>query len=148
MVKHFGKMSYYELENLLIDPDYYRQEYFLKIENKIDIEAEERKREIPENAEEINKKRQELLEKLNEYEEKCKQLIKDGVFKQEIDKIQQFFDEFDPKEENIQQKLEENINIMKEILLNFREYYFKKNEDNKLYLGYIKSKVNRHFSIL
>ena len=112
-------MSIYELENLLLDPDYYRQEYFLKIENKIDIAAEEGKRKSPENAEEINRRREKLLKYLNKHEEKCKELINEGVFKQEIDKIQQFFDEFDPKEENIQQKLEENINLMKEILLSF-----------------------------
>ena len=87
------KMSYYELENLLLDPDYYRQEYFLKIENKIDIEAEERKRRTPEKADSINESREELFKELNKCEEKCKQLIKNGVFKQEIDKIQQFFDE-------------------------------------------------------
>ena len=131
-------MSYYVLENLLLDPDYYRQEYFLKIENKIDIEAEEGKIKTPENKDFINKEREILLKELNKCEEKCKETINKGAFKEEIDKIQQFFDEFDPKEENIQQKLEENINLMKEILLRFHEYHFEKNEWN---FGYIISKV-------
>ena len=67
------------------------------------------------------KKREMLLKELNNHQEKCKQLIKDGVFKEEIDKIKHYFDTFDS---NNQEKLQENINQLKLILLRFHEYSF------------------------
>ena len=127
----------YELENLLIDPEYFLEEHFIPIINRIDIKTEEGKIKCPEKAEEYNKRREELLQYLNEDQEKCKQLIKDGIFKEEIDKIKHFFDTFDSKNENSQEKLQENINQLKSIILRFHQYSF----EEKDLLGSIKSKV-------
>ena len=111
--------SIYELENLLIDPEYFLEEHFIPIIKKIDIKTEEGKIKCGEKAEEYNKEREKLLQELNDDQEKCKQLIKDGVFKEEIDKIKHYFDTFDS---NNKEKLQENINQLKSILLRFHEY--------------------------
>ena len=122
-------MSIYELENLLTDPDYFIEETFLPLQNEIDIIAEEAKLKRPENADEINKEREEHFKRLNEYWEKCKKVSIDGVFNEEIDKIRTFMSTFDSKEQNIQQKLEQNIKEMKLILLRFHSYHFEINEN-------------------
>ena len=114
-IKNFFRQNHkmtstiYELENLLIDPEYFLEQTFEPIINRIDIKTEEGKIKCPEKAEEYNKEREELLQELNKHQEKCKQLIKDGVFKEEIDKIKHYFDTFDSKKENSQEKLQERI---------------------------------------
>ena len=123
----------YDLENLLNDPDYFLDEYFRPIRNRIDIRTEEEKIKCPEKAEEYNKEREKLLQYLNKHQEKCKQLIKDGVFKEEIDKIKHYFDTFDS---NNKEKLQENINQLKSILLRFHQYSF----DERGFIGFITSK--------
>ena len=69
----------------------------------------------------------------------------DGVFNEEIDKIKTFMSTFDSKEQNIQQKLEQNIKEMKLILLRFHSYYFNREEyrityNNTTWAGYSISK--------
>ena len=125
----------YDLENLLIDPDYYLEEYFGPIRNKIDIKTEEEIIKCPEKAEKYDTGREYHLKELNDCQEECKQLIKDGVFKEEIDKIKHYFDTFDSNNEN--SKLQENINQLKSIILRFHEYSFVEEG----LLGSIKSKV-------
>ena len=62
------KMSIYELENLLIDPEYFLEQTFEPIINKIDIKTEEGKIKWPQKAEEYNYKREELLQELTSRE--------------------------------------------------------------------------------
>ena len=113
----------YDLENLFEDPDYHLEEYFEPMIFKIDIKAETDKKEHPEYAERINRQRERLFEILNKFQEECKQMLKEEVFKEEIEKIRHFMTTFDAKEENSQQKLEENINLMKSIILRCHTYH-------------------------
>ena len=126
--------SIYELENLVEDSDYFLDEYFRSIIHKIDIKTEEEKLETPEKANKFNKEREKLLERIKELQDECKETLKEEVFKEEIEKIRHFMTTFDSKEENSQQKLEENINLMKSILLRFHTYHFEEGRsDNKVY---------------
>ena len=59
--KREEKMSIYELENLLTDPDYFIEETFLPLQNEIDIIAEEAKLKRPENAMKSTKKEKNTL---------------------------------------------------------------------------------------
>ena len=136
----------YELENLLIDPEYFLEQTFEPIINKIDIKTEEGKIKCPEKVEEYNKEREKLLQELNDDQEECKQLIKDGVFKEEIDKIKHFFDTFDSNKENSQKKLQENINQLKSIILRFHQYSFEE-DDTDYFRGLINSKSKILFLI-
>ena len=131
--------SIYDLENLLNDPDYFWEEYFGQVRNIIDIRAEEEKLKEEKKETEINEEREKLFSELNEIKQECKRSFTDGVFNEEIAKIRHFMSTFDSKEENSQQKLQENINIMKLILLRFRSYHFI--YDDYLKIGAIQSKV-------
>ena len=140
----------YDLEVLLVDPEYLLEECFLPLINKIDIIVEENKIKEPKYADSLNKEREEIhLRRIQEHWDKCKLMIKEGIFKSEMDKIKLFFDEFNSKEENSQEKLEENIKEMKSILLAFHEYYFENYVDGLTgsfwapKLGVIRSKVNK-----
>ena len=132
--------SIYQLEILLIDPYYFLEEYFGPIINKIDIKTEEGKIESPRAADKYNEEREKLLKELKDDQELCKQSIKDGIFKEEIDKIKHYFDTFDSKKENSQEKLQKNINQLKSILLRFHQYYFDEDDEEDDFLGSIKSK--------
>ena len=135
----------YDLEVLINDPDYFIDEYFGSIQNQIDIYAEEKMLKTPDFVFLINKEREAHFKELNQYKKKCKKAATDPVFSKEIDQIRTFLSTFDSKEENIQQKLEENINLMKEILLTFNEYQFEKCE---WYFGFIRLKVKLYLQII
>jgi len=130
----------YELENLLIDPDYYVEEYFRPIINEIDIITETKKLNNAERRDEFNKERETLFSQINSFISKCKN-AQQG-FNEEIDRIQQFFDSFDSKSENSRENLEENIKELKLIILRFHSYYLDKelNEENEEELK-MKSKI-------
>ena len=130
----------YDLENLFEDPDYHLEEYFEPMIFRIDIKAETDKKEHPEYAERINRQRERLLQDIKDIKEECKRSFTDGVFNEETEEIRHFMSTFDSKKENSQQKLEENINLMKSIILRFQSYHLAVESDN---FKYVKIKVNR-----
>ena len=142
------------LEILFIDPEYFLEEHFLPIINKIDIKTEEAKIKTPEDKDQLNEEREKHLKKLQNHWDKCKLMIKEEIFKTETDKIKVFLEAFDSKSENSQEKLEENIKEMKSILLGFHKYYFDDLEENCEYcydsdpqkrvkLGIVETQVNK-----
>ena len=78
--------SIYELENLLIDPEYFLEEHFIPIINRIDIKTEEGKIKWIQKAKEYNKEREELLQELNKHQEKCKRRLKMEYSKKRLTK--------------------------------------------------------------
>ena len=102
-------MEIQELETILNDPEYYINEYCGKIQNEIDIKAEQEIIKTNNNEDEIkliNTKREELFYYLNRFRNECK--LATEIFKDEINEMKKWIQNLTKQDFNEEMKIKLN----------------------------------------
>ena len=119
-----------ELETLLNDPEFYIEEYCAKIQNEIDIKAEEEIIKANNKEDEvvsINNKREQLLNDLKEFQKECKNTT--TVFNDEIDEMKIWIQNL-TNQDSCTDEIKVKLNECKKMLHNYKECIYLNSDEN------------------